>query len=72
MFTSYCVSFISSENDLIITIESVLSLVYRQKAGILFSKSTKKMKKAKRTLQKQENVKKQNSSFTNRSNDSTE
>jgi hypothetical protein len=71
MFTSYCVSFISSENDLI-TIESVLSLVYRQKAGILFSKSTKKMKKAKRTLQKQENVKKQNSSFTNRSNDSTE
>jgi hypothetical protein len=71
MFTSYCVPFISSENDLL-TIESVLSLVYRQKAGILFSKSTKKMKKAKRTLQKQENVKKQNSSFTNRSNDSTE
>jgi hypothetical protein len=71
MFTSYCVPFISSENDLL-TIESVLSLVYRQKAGILFSKSTKRMKKAKRTLQKQENVKKQNSSFTNRSNDSTE
>jgi hypothetical protein len=71
MFTSYCVPFISSENDLL-TIESVLSLVYRQKAGILFSKSTKKMKKAKRTLQKQENVKKQNFSSTSRSDDSTE
>jgi hypothetical protein len=71
MFTSYCVPFISSENDLL-TIESVLSLVYRQKAGILFSKSTKRMKKAKRTLQKQENVKKQNFSSTSRSDDSTE